>query len=119
MQSDPNETALDRLLSDAQSDGPSDDLFARVLADADAVQSAARPVVPQRAPRRWWREALDAIGGWPTLSGVTAAGVMGVAIGLYAPDVVDDWAGGQLTGLSGGLSVAPDLGALVWEDGNV
>ncbi len=119
MQSEPQETDLDRLFADAADDMPSDQLMARVLADASAVQAKARPAVAATPPTPWWREVLDAIGGWPTLSGATAAGVMGVMIGIYAPDLVDGLSGGQLLDFSDSYSVAPDLGGLAWEDGNV
>jgi hypothetical protein len=103
--------ALDALLAEAARETPTPALRARVLADgvsvADAVASAPRP------PRaRGWRDLLDGFGGWRALSGVTAAGVMGLAIGLYAPGAVDLVLDGRLTALSDG-GVTPDIEALL------
>jgi len=112
MRTDPSDTSC--LFVAAQRDAPRPALAARVLADAAAVQ--ARAEAPGRA---WWRETLAAMGGWPTVSGAVAAGAAGVAIGVFAPDLVDGLAGGRLTDLSGAWSAAPDLSALAQGGGDV
>jgi hypothetical protein len=111
---------LDRIFAHARAQQPGPELAARVLADAAAVQTA-RAAPPAPTPRRggWFAGALGAIGGWPGLSGVTAAGVLGLSIGLYAPDLVDTVSGGQIWSLTGGLSVTPDIGSLGVEVGDV
>lgn len=60
--------------------GPGDDLVARVLADAAAVQAVGE--VPAAPARAGW---LEAIGGWITVSGLAAACAAGVAIGVMVP----------------------------------
>ena len=118
MVTDPKDHNIDRLFAEASGDQPPADLVARVLADAAALQPASAPV-RAGVRRHWLRNALDAIGGWPTLSGVTAAGVMGVVIGVYGFEMIDALANGVLTDLGGGYSLTPDLSAWVWEEGNV
>lgn len=117
---DPKEDLLDGLLSDARQDGPSPDLMARVAADAAQVQAQAEAGSQRSKPARgWFQTALGAIGGWPGLSGVTAAGVMGIALGFYAPDMIDTLSGGQLWTLTGGAGATPDIGTLWAEVGDV
>jgi len=99
---------------------------ARVLADAEAVQSAAEAVQvgldappPRRVARSrvrssgWMAGLVAGLGGWSVVSGITAAGVAGLAVGLYAPDAVTGWIGeGALPFSSPGYEVTPDIGAL-------
>jgi hypothetical protein len=53
------------------------------------------------------------------VSGVTLAGVAGLALGLAAPDMVDSWSGGQIWTLTGGTGAVPEIGALWAEAGDV
>ncbi|NKX43703.1 hypothetical protein [Roseicyclus persicicus] len=100
---------------------PSDDLVARVLADAAAVQGAGRAPAPAPLPRSggWFSGLAGALGGWPAVSGVTLAGVAGLVLGFTAPDLVDSWSGGQIWSLSGGVGTMPEIGALWEEAGDV
>ena len=119
----PEDTTLDALFAQACDDGPSDALMARVMGDAEAVQSqlAARPVVVSEVPKPGLFALLaGAVGGWSAVSGITAAGVMGLAVGLYSPDTVADWLESDTLSLGiSGYEIAPDLGALWTEDGDV
>jgi hypothetical protein len=114
--------ALDALLTEARGQRPSDDLVARVLADAKAVQQAAQP--PQRVPTRRggvWRNPpgfVAALGGWGGFGGVTAAGLFGLALGFWSPEAVDSLSGGQF-GLTSEAGWTPDLAALAWEADDV
>jgi hypothetical protein len=92
-------------------------LFARVLADAAAVQDAMRPqpVSPPSRPSGWMAQITAALGGWPGISGVTAAGITGLALGFLAPDLVDTLSGGQIGVWSDDLGTIPEI-TLVWED---
>ncbi|MFO7922013.1 hypothetical protein DZD18_06330 [Rhodobacteraceae bacterium W635] len=83
---------------------PSDDLVARVLADAAAVQAASS--APAGRPARW-RLAWPALGGWLGAGGLAAAAAAGLFIGVAAPDRVDSALGGQLSAL--GLVQTDDL----------
>ena len=98
------EDTLDALFAEARRVEPDADLVARVLADAEAVQrEAARPPLqPARAgilrrPPAW----IAALGGWGGFGGVTAAGLVGLAVGFWSPDMIDGLSGGQLWTLSG------------------
>jgi hypothetical protein len=116
-----NGDPLDHLLQAARDgEAPSAALVARVLADAEAVQSArlraaeARVEAKATAPhgRGWlagWRAAL---GGWPALSGVAVAGVAGLGLGFFAPDTVAAALDGPIWALTGGTGAVPDLGNL-------
>jgi hypothetical protein len=113
---------LDALFAEARETGPSDDLVARVLADAQAVRGAAalaaapRPRRSVFAPRTpsW----VAALGGWGGFGGVTAAGIVGLAVGFWSPDLVDVLSGGQIWSLSGG-GISPDLVELAMDTGDV
>lgn len=121
MTADQDDDRLEALLQAARGAEPVDEaLFARVLADAEGVQQALRPqpVLPLRRAGSWpgfWAQISDALGGWPGLSGVTAAGVAGLALGFFAPDLVDGLSGGQIAIWSGDLGTIPEIG-LLWED---
>ncbi len=118
---------LEVLLARAQSDGPSPDLMARVLADAAAVQAAtparAAAAAAGRAPvarRGWFAELVTGLGGWSAVSGITAAGIVGLGVGLYSPDMVTGWLGDTaLPYAFGGYAVTPDIGELWTESGDV
>lgn len=118
------DAALEALLDAAREDGPGDELMARVLADAVQVQAVAAapvPVDPARAARgTWLGELIGALGGWGAVSGITAAGVVGLVVGLYSPDTIGGFLDGTpiILGI-GGYDVAPDLGALWTESGDV
>ncbi|PRY24911.1 hypothetical protein CLV78_10284 [Aliiruegeria haliotis] len=88
---------------------PSADLMARVLADAYEEQPAPGPAVtaPAKAPRRGWLSgAIEAMGGWPAMTGLAAATMAGVWIGYSPPlaletlslDVLDSGYGLPLDG---------------------
>lgn len=88
------EDRLEAFFAAARAEGrgetPSDDLMARILADAVAearVQShAATRVAGGGQIRRILRDAADAVlGGWPAAAALTAVALIGVAIGLNAP----------------------------------
>lgn len=118
---DGRDAGLEALFSDARAQAPAPDLVARVLADAEAVQAApvAVPERPVRA-RGWLAELVAGLGGWSVVSGITAAGVAGLAVGLYAPDTVSGWIdGGALPFSSVSYDVTPDITALWTEAGDV
>lgn len=80
---------IDAMFSEARAQSPavSDDLIARVLADA----AAARPdrVVAQK--QGVWVSILDLIGGWPSVGGLAMAGVAGIWVGVAPPTSVSSW----------------------------
>ncbi|GAB5445259.1 hypothetical protein [Gymnodinialimonas sp.] len=110
---------LDALFSEARAEGPGADLMARVLADAADVQAEVPDVA---APPRggWLAGMLGGLGGWSAVSGITAAGVMGLAVGLYAPDTVSGLLESDTVSLGiGTYDFTPDVGDLWTEDGDV
>ncbi len=98
MMTDPNDKMLDDLFTQARDVKPavSNDLMARVLADADAMQQSKPADVAPRAPGFWFR-FLDLVGGWPAIGTLTAATIAGLWFGMAPPAVVDEFAAG-LTG---------------------
>jgi hypothetical protein len=50
---------------------------------------------------------------------VTAAGVAGLVLGFWAPDLVDSLSGGQIWLLTGGGGTMPEIGMLWAEAGDV
>lgn len=80
---DPDMKALDGLLAQAAETRPDvpDDLMAAVLRDAVDVQRAER-MAPQLG---LWDTILNVVGGWPGVSGLAAAGITGIWIGVAPP----------------------------------
>jgi hypothetical protein len=87
----PNDDMLDDLFAQARAQppgSPSDDLIARVLADAAGVQPApSAHVISQPG---LWSRIMDTIGGWPALGGLAAATVAGIWVGVAPPTPVSD-----------------------------
>jgi len=111
---------LDTLFAVARDDMPSAALQARVVEDALAVQAGQTRANTHFVSRAGWMAALArSLGGWPALSGVTAAGVLGLGLGFYAPDLVDSLSGGAIWSLSGNVAATPDIGGLWTEIGDV
>ena len=112
-----DEEQLDQLLQSARGAVRlPETLSARVLADAAMVQTTLRAAPPQpRIGLGWLAEIRAALGGWPGLSGVTLAGVAGLALGILAPDLVDGLSGGQIGLWTGDLGALPEVG-LLWEE---
>ena len=68
---------------------PSEGLMDRIMQDADAI--LAVPVAePTRPARGIFAQIMDAIGGWPAASGLAAATVAGVWIGVAQPSSLSD-----------------------------
>lgn len=84
----PEDAGLDALFDAARDarPSPSDDLMARIIADAESNQ----PVLePHRArPPSFFGQVLDALGGWPALGGLVTAAATGVYIGFVQPDLL-------------------------------
>lgn len=91
--------ALDRLLAEAALNPPppSPALMERVLADAVALQPVpppmTRPAGPNPQPGLFARFA-GLFGGLPGLTAVSAAAVLGIAVGYLNPASLDSLAGG-------------------------
>jgi len=97
----------------AATPAPEADFLARVLADGHAVQddiAAAAAAAAAPAPAsRGWRGVFDALGGWPAVTGLGAAAVSGLWIGVAAPEALSSMALGVTEG-DILLAFEPDLG---------
>jgi hypothetical protein len=71
----------------------SDALMDRIMMDADSVLAQAAPVIA-RPKQSSGAMLLDVIGGWPTFSGLAAATVAGLWIGVAPPDALSDFSAG-------------------------
>lgn len=89
----------------AQTPEPSADLLARVQADALTMQPVRTAAVSERAPGIL-RQLFMAIGGWPAVTGLTAATVLGVWLGAVQPAGLSDSLSTALYG-DGTLTVDP------------
>lgn len=96
----------------ARQTGPDAALTARILADADRVQAArGRAAAPAR-PRRGRLGALvQALGGWPSLAGLAAAGLAGVWLGISPPAALTGMAQTLLGGGTGSYLIDLDPAA--------
>ncbi|WP_306153085.1 hypothetical protein [Roseovarius sp. MMSF_3281] len=106
----------------AQQPEPSAELMARVLAEAEDVQAGlARPPERSRPKRGYLRQFLDAMGGWPAMTGLAAAGVAGVWLGISpvvgVSDALVNYLGtGDTLGYAVDVMPGAELG-LAWEEG--
>ena len=80
------------------------------FADAAQVQADRLPQ-PARPQRTGW--ITDLFGGWPALSGVLAAGVTGLWVGVAPPAGVEDLAANFL-GTTQSVTFLPDTTDLIW-----
>lgn len=100
------EDGLEMFFAEAQADtarNPSNDLMARVLADAADVQAASleQGAVTPATTGGGFTSVLSAIGGWFGASGVVAAGLTGLVMGFYLPDQIDTVLNGQVSSILG------------------
>lgn len=92
-----------------------ENLQAAILQDAADVQMQKlqheTAIVPDSTSRfvHLWRQFSSAIGGWPALGGLAAAGVAGLWIGFAPPAFLPDPAG-QLIAISSGSQLLTDAG---------
>ncbi|MGK7652104.1 hypothetical protein ACSQ76_06730 [Roseovarius sp. B08] len=103
---------------------PEADFLARVLADAEGVQEGfAKAKVAEAAAearfgttsRGGWRGVFQALGGWPAVSGLGAAAVTGLWIGVAPPERLDATAQ-QVWGEDITLALQPDIGTDLFPD---
>ena len=83
---------------------PSDDLMARILADAAQVQTEAQALkeaVPAGGGGGFLDRVFGAVGGWIPATGLAAVAVTGLMIGFVSPDGLDDLTGGYLSAALG------------------
>ena len=89
---------------------PGADLLARIEADALRLQAGAAGPSPRRLTAlAGWRAALaEAVGGWPALTGLAAAALAGVWIGISAPAGL-----AGLAGMAQAMLGTPDAAYLI------
>ena len=73
---------------------PSEGLLDRIMMDADSVLAEAAPAVATRPRQGLGAMLLDIIGGWPSFSGLAAATVAGLWIGIAPPAAISDLSSG-------------------------
>lgn len=116
----PRDDGLEAFFAAARADAPtpSDDLVARILADADAVHPAPVALAPRRSASPAWRDVLRGIGGWPALAGLATATVAGLWIGVQPPSGLD-FLGSETYDMQAAafLDPASDFGLLELEEG--
>lgn len=96
-----DEGELDRLLAGAADNAPapSQDLMARIMADADGVADGFAPAVPEvSSPVRpgFFATLMKSVGGWPAMAGLATATVAGIWIGYGTPEALNDLSAGYL-----------------------
>ncbi|MEM8536633.1 MAG: hypothetical protein AAGF56_02100 [Pseudomonadota bacterium] len=113
-----NDNMLDDLLNHTKgvAPAPSDDLFARVLADAVVLQPKPSAIAPVATPRTAWDLFMDVIGGWPAFSSLAAATIAGVWIGVAPPAVIDDLTASYL---GDELSISLDTADMLLIEGGI
>lgn len=91
---DKNDTNLNAYFAAARKTAmlPSDNLMARILADADAAMPVLVPVskmTPHNNSTGFFATLWAAIGGWPAAAGMATATLVGIWIGFSQPAGLD------------------------------
>lgn len=89
---------------------PSDALMARIMADADAVADSWEEPVAAPARGGFLRDILDAVGGWPAVSGIVTAGFVGVIVGVSPPALLSELTDSYFYGTADAYLVDPSDG---------
>lgn len=79
---------------------PSIALMDRIGADIDMVADEREMPTPAKAGPGLFSRILDGIGGWPSLSGIATAGIVGIVVGVSPPEVLSDFTTTYLNGTS-------------------
>ncbi len=92
IEKDSENKLVDVLLDVAKDDAPrpSNDLMARVLADAVTTQAGFARVPPQTPTPPIWHDLFRFLGGWPAMAGLATATVAGVWLGVFPPGFLPD-----------------------------
>ena len=113
---------LDALFAEARQldAAPSDDLFARVLADAGALQPApAVFAAPQGAAaptrRGFWLALAGLFGGGGAIAGIGTAMMAGLLIGVFQPAPVSALTTALFDGSAVSVELMPDYDTLMQE----
>ncbi len=97
-----SDAELDRLLAETGDPVPAEALMQRVMADADAVLAERRVAAGRVTDSRgWMSDLLQAVGGWPAVTGLATAAVGGIWIGFAQPGSLANVAEGVLATGSG------------------
>jgi hypothetical protein len=114
---------LEALFADARAvpSLPSDDFMARLVAQAEATQPAAKGVAPASAQPRphigFWRRLVAILGGTVAVAGLGTAAMAGLVIGYVQPDPLLTLAVGFGVEVSGdSLDLLPGFDTLLSED---
>lgn len=75
---------------------PSQDLLARIMADADAALVAPAPLARPAKRPSIWAIFTAAVGGWPSLAGMATAAVAGVWLGVAQPAMLSNVTAGMV-----------------------
>ena len=80
---------LDDLFATAQQavPAPSAALVERIVDAAQQQSAVYSQPIKQSVALPWWRQLWRDIGGMPSLVGLTAAGIMGVWVGVFSSDI--------------------------------
>ena len=88
--------------------GVSDALMDRIMADANSVADEwQREISSEPVKDSWVRRVLNGIGGWPAVSGMATATVLGVAVGISPPALLTEMTAGYLDGTADPYLVDP------------
>ena len=79
---------------------PSAALMSRIMGDIDAVADAREALAPQKAQPGLLARILDGLGGWPTVSGMATAGIIGIVVGISPPEAISDFTSAFVYGTS-------------------
>lgn len=79
---------------------PSISLMDRIGADIDLIADEREKPAPANAGPGLFSRILEGIGGWPALSGIATAGIVGVVVGVSPPEALSDFTTTYLNGTS-------------------
>lgn len=77
---------------------PSAALMNRIMDDIDTVADLREAPVPERVQAGLFSRLLEGLGGWPALSGMATAGIVGIVVGVSPPEALSDFTSAYVNG---------------------
>lgn len=77
---------------------PSAALMSRIMGDIDMVADEREAPVPQTPKKRLFARLLEGLGGWPAVSGMATAGIVGIVVGVSPPDAISEFTSAYVNG---------------------
>ena len=73
-------------------------LMSRIIDDIDSVADQREAPEPVAKGKGLLGRILDGIGGWPAVSGMATAGIVGIVVGISPPEAISEFTSAYVNG---------------------